>query len=73
MDDKPDQHGQSTWPAQLAMIADLLAAVGSMVAAWAARRRGGPGSMRRTESIVLTLLSTAIAFIHRGVASVNVV
>lgn len=48
------------------MIADLLAAVGSMLVAWATRRRGGPGVMRRTESIVLTLLSMAIAFIHRG-------
>lgn len=48
------------------MIADLLAAVGSMLAAWATRRRGGPGAMRRTESIALTLLSMAIVFLHRG-------
>ena len=48
------------------MIADLLAAVGSMLTAWATRRRGGPGVMRRTESIMLTLLSMVIAFIHRG-------
>ncbi|WP_030538537.1 hypothetical protein [Sphingobium sp. DC-2] len=66
MDDKPDPHGQSKGPTRLAMVADLLAAVGSMLVAWAARRRGGPGAMRRAESIVLTLLSMAIAFIHRG-------
>ncbi len=66
MDDKPDQHGQSTGPTRLAMIAGLLAAVGSMLVAWATCRRGGPGVMRRTKSIVLTLLSMAIAFIHRS-------
>lgn len=66
MDDKPDQHGQSIAPTRLAMIADLLAAAGSMIAAWATRRRGGPGAMRRTESIALTFLSRTIAFIHNG-------
>ncbi|WP_232037414.1 hypothetical protein [Sphingobium amiense] len=66
MDGEPDQNEKSMAPTQLAMIAELLAAVGSMLAARAARRRGGPGAMRRARAIAIALLSLVVALSQDG-------
>lgn len=65
MNSQLDHHEKSNVPDQLASIAELLTAVGSMLAGWEERHYGGPGATRRAKSIALPLLPMFIAPLDR--------